>query len=57
MQHFVRDGKNYIQKAERENEHSIDPAHRCDRHDRHSILPGFRNIPLEMLSVKDSTFH
>ena len=43
IQNFTRDGKKYITKAVRDNEeYSIDPAHRCERHDRHKIMPGYR---------------
>ena len=35
MKHFLRDGKRFIAKVEKELEHSIDPIDRCERHDRH----------------------
>ena len=45
ISNFVRDGNRYIQKVDRaEMPHSIDPAQRCERHDRHMIMPGFRDI-------------
>jgi len=44
LQHFVKDGQRYIHKVANEMEHGIDPALRCDRHDRHLIMPGFRDI-------------
>ena len=36
--HYLRDGNRYIQKnafAYEDREHMIDPATRCERHDRH----------------------
>ena len=59
IQYFTRDGNKYIKKLARDNEYSIDPAHRCERHDRHKIAPGHRNItqktnPLVNSSSKSS---
>ena len=45
ISNFVRDGNRYIKKVDRaEMPHSIDPALRCERHDRHYVMPGFRDI-------------
>ena len=46
--HFLRDGNRYIQKNAfpyEDKEHMIDPAHRCERHDRPFLLPHERDIP------------
>lgn len=57
IQHFTRDGKKFITKAARDNEYSIDPAHRCERHDRHKIAPGYRNIPVKSIDANaNSTY-
>ena len=35
LKYYLRDGLNKIMKSERENDYSIDPSYRCDRHDRY----------------------
>ena len=34
---YLRDGHQFIQKVDRELEHSIEPENRCKRHDRHLL--------------------
>lgn len=41
---LARDGHRYIQKEEFDGQYAVDPQHRCARHDRHQIPPGFRNV-------------
>ena len=48
---LTRDGHRYIQKEERD-QYSIDPEHRCSRHDRHQIPPGYRNVGQTFNTVK-----
>jgi hypothetical protein len=46
LQHHLRDGKKYILKSEKDLDFSIDHSERCDRHDRHLQMPGYRELSI-----------
>ena len=54
----MRDGSRYIQKnafAYEDREHMVDPALRCERHDRHVLLPHERDVPRPIVVFKTTT--